>query len=141
MPPRPTPPPERRMTRQRETILEIVRTSHSHPDAEEVYRLAKKKIPAISLGTVYRNLKLLAEEGAILEVSFFGGASRFDGMLEAHEHFYCKSCGGVQDLKPTLRDRDIAKHSTEIEGVVEQYKLDYYGLCTKCAAKSKANVH
>ncbi len=128
--------PERRTTRQRETILQIVRRAHSHPDAEEVYRLARRKLPAISLGTVYRNLKLLAESGEIREVQFLGGPARFDGMLAAHEHFCCTECGQIQDLEATLSDADLTKMNRTIRGIVKEYKLDYFGICSACVSKN-----
>src|SRR4051812_232681 len=115
----------RRSTRQRETVLGIVEASRTHPSAEEVYHLTRKTIPTISLATVYRNLNLLVAEGKIREVQFHGDVARYDGMLEAHEHFYCRACGLVIDLPASLGASALASVENKLMGSVEQYALDY----------------
>jgi Fur family transcriptional regulator, peroxide stress response regulator len=89
-------------------VLAIVKHLHTHPTAEEVYRLVRKKISNVSLATVYRNLHLLAEEGKIREVQFQDDVIRYDGMLDAHEHFYCVTCGTVQDLAAELPGKRLS---------------------------------
>lgn len=124
---------ERRTTKQRELILDIVRHAHTHPAAEEVYHQAKRKLKTISLGTVYRNLNFLVEEGLIREVQFPGSVSRYDGMLDPHEHFVCTKCGSVTDIPSTLKKKDLAKPQEMIgSGTIQSYRLDYYGLCENC---------
>jgi Fur family peroxide stress response transcriptional regulator len=123
----------RRSTKQRDLIYEIVHASHAHPSAEEVYRLARRKLRSLSLGTVYRNLRLLADEGKIREVQFDGGPSRFDGMTEAHEHFVCTKCGFIADLPLTLKNKDlIAARKSPNVAEIREYRLDYYGVCKGC---------
>ena len=128
---------ERRSTKQRTLVLDIVSHSKSHPTAEEVHRLARKKMPNLSLATVYRNLHLLAEEGKIREVQFQGDIIRYDGMLDAHEHFYCTSCGSVQDLTAKLPAATLSALSGRLGVTIERYALDYYGLCTKCKSRAR----
>lgn len=131
----PAPTVERRDTKQRRLILEIVQHSHAHPSAEEVYQIARRKMRAISLGTVYRNLRLLAEEGKIREVQFNQGSIRFDGMLDHHEHFVCTNCGTVIDIPATSSHKLPALPALE-GSVITDYRLDLYGLCKKCNAAS-----
>ncbi|MEO6939117.1 MAG: transcriptional repressor [Candidatus Kapaibacterium sp.] len=131
----PTEIPQRRSTNQRTVVLEVVKRSHSHPSAEEVYRVAKRKLPSLSLGTVYRNLGLLVEDGRIREVQFIGGAARYDGMTEQHEHFVCTKCGAVHDLPRSLETKLIKKRGGPLRNaLVTDYRLDLYGLCATCNA-------
>ena len=85
-------------SRQREAILEIVSASHSHPTAAQVYAAVKEKIPNISLGTVYRNLAQLSQNGDILMLSVGEGCERYDGNVKAHLHIHCKVCGNIFDI-------------------------------------------
>ncbi len=85
-------------SRQREAILEIVSASHSHPTAAQVYAAVKEKIPNISLGTVYRNLAQLSQNGDILMLSVGEGCERYDGNVLAHLHLHCKVCGNIFDI-------------------------------------------
>jgi Fur family transcriptional regulator, peroxide stress response regulator len=126
----------RRDTRQRRIILDAVQRSKSHPTAEEVYRAAKRKMPAISLGTIYRNLGLLVEQGSIREVRFEDGVSRYDGHLEAHEHFICSTCGAVLDLPRAIKLKTLTSNVSSDEiGEINDYKLEFYGTCLKCSGK------
>ncbi len=128
----------RRTTKQRDIILRIVRDSHSHPTADDVYSQAKAAMPALSLGTVYRNLRLLADEGTIKEVHFEGSANRFDGMTNTHEHFICNSCGKIADIEPTLGNVTTSQlHGQMVGSLVQSYSLNYYGLCSDCRESAK----
>ena len=88
-----------RQTRQRRLIYEAVATTSSHPTAEWVYATVRRALPRISLGTVYRNLQVLVEQGRLKAWSR-GGATRFDADLAPHDHFFCQSCGLLLDLPP-----------------------------------------
>ncbi|MBS1904305.1 MAG: transcriptional repressor [Bacteroidetes bacterium] len=125
----------KRSTRQRDLIRGIVQSLHTHPTAEEVYDIARQSLEHISLGTVYRNLRLLASEGVIREVQFADGPTRFDGMIEDHEHFVCTRCGAILDISPTPHVRDHAHRHPQLQHVsISNYNLSYYGLCTKCSS-------
>ena len=86
------------MSRQREAILSAVRESCCHPDADMICARVKEDIPHVSLGTVYRNLGRLAEEGLIRRIAVPFAADRFDKTLTPHGHAVCPSCGDVSDL-------------------------------------------
>lgn len=88
----------RRRTRQREAILEAVRSTTVHPDAQWVYDAVRQQMPRVSLGTVYRNLSLLAQHGLIRQIPTVGGYARFDGNLLPHGHLVCLRCDRIEDL-------------------------------------------
>ena len=94
-------------------------------------------MPSISLGTVYRNLRLLVEEGKLREVQFAGDVTRYDGMLHDHEHFYCRRCKSVMDLvaRPQLRRERQLENDLHVR--IETRSLEYYGLCAECSAKER----
>jgi Fe2+ or Zn2+ uptake regulation protein len=124
----------RRSTRQRQLILDIVTASKEHPAAEHVYEIARRAIPAISLGTVYRNLRLLVEEGKLREVQFAGDVTRYDGFTSSHDHFYCRVCKSVLDLPTRPRGRRESELESQLGVTVERRTLDFYGVCAACSA-------
>ena len=87
-----------RNTRQRKVILEELKKLKCHPTATELYEAARSRIPKISLGTVYRNLELLASNGIIKKLEFSGAEARFDGNTSKHYHARCIHCGRVDDV-------------------------------------------
>ncbi|MBN1857293.1 MAG: transcriptional repressor [Dehalococcoidia bacterium] len=125
-----------RTTRQREAILRVVRSADSHPTADAVYDAVRKEIPGISLGTVYRNLKLLAEAGEVMAMENAGCSSRFDGCTEVHHHFRCEVCGRVFDVADMLGsdiDRVVeAQTGFEVRG----HCLEFRGVCASCGEVS-----
>jgi Fur family peroxide stress response transcriptional regulator len=121
-----------RGSRQRDTILKVVMNTKTHPRADWVYEQVRKEIPNISLGTVYRNLKSLAEAGEIYQLELAGSTSRFDGNMDNHYHFRCKKCGDMYDLDEPV-DRSIEKRIAQKTGFkITQQRLELLGLCTKC---------
>jgi Fe2+ or Zn2+ uptake regulation protein len=87
-----------RMTPQREVLLQALRESASHPTADELYEKVRRKLPRVSLGTVYRNLEILSERGMIRKIEHSGAQMRFDGDLSDHGHIRCVRCGRLDDL-------------------------------------------
>lgn len=116
----------------REAILSLLRSVKCHPSAEWVHVKLKGEYPDLSLGTVYRNLHRLAEEGLITSVGIIGGQERFDGNISPHGHFVCRSCGAVIDVplqgSPGLH-RDVERL---IGGHVESVETTAYGVCANC---------
>ena len=119
-------------SRQRDLILRIVRATHSHPSADWVFEQAREEMPNISLGTVYRNLNLLRDEGKIRELNFSRGSNRYDGDLRYHYHVRCIECGRVEDV-PHISPR---ASSDEIETLTRyrifSVQLEYLGICPEC---------
>jgi Fur family ferric uptake transcriptional regulator len=121
------------MTRQRRVILEELRKFTHHPTADEIHDVVRRKIPKISLGTVYRNLEVLYDLGEIKKLEFGGTAKRFDGDPEEHYHIRCNLCDRVDNAPfPPLKDiedRIIRETDYRIIG----HRLEFYGLCPECA--------
>ncbi|MEJ6950949.1 Fur family transcriptional regulator [Natronospora cellulosivora (SeqCode)] len=124
-----------RMTKQRKLILDVLRNTNIHPTADWIYEQVRKDIPNISLGTVYRNLNLLADMGKISVLDFGSSYSRFDGNPDNHYHFSCNNCENVYDLDIPIGkiiNQEIAKK----KGFqVENHRLEFYGLCPSCTNK------
>jgi Fur family ferric uptake transcriptional regulator len=125
-----------RMTRQRKVILEELRKVNTHPSADELYEIVRKRLPRISLGTVYRNLEILSESGNIRKIEPGCSLKRFDGNPSEHCHIRCVSCGRVVDA-PMTPDLEIdleQVNSTDFK--IIGHKLEFLGLCPQCTDKS-----
>lgn len=124
-----------RMTKQRAVILEVLRSVHSHPTADEIYGMVRKRLPHISLGTVYRNLDLLTTAGEILRLDRAGIQKRFDGNAMPHQHVRCRDCGKIGDVfppaaLPALADATVSGFT--IHGV----EVEFVGLCRDCEKRA-----
>lgn len=117
-----------RNTRQKNLILSIVNNSCTHPTAEEIHLLCQNDIPNISLGTVYRNLNLLVEQGLIKRIKMSNNVDKFDHLKEKHAHFICIKCNKVIDL-------DVNKTALNVtigKNKVLDYEINYRGICEDC---------
>ena len=123
-----------RKSKQKEAILEVVKGTTSHPTANWVYDQVRREIPNISLGTVYRNLKLLKEEGQILDIALDGTLNRFDGNTQYHHHFICEQCGRVFDvISEEPMERAMVDRAAQRTGFkVTQHRCEFRGLCKDC---------
>lgn len=119
-------------SRQREEILLNLQSRRDHPTADMVYESVRKNQPNISLGTVYRNLSLLAEHGRILKISTGMGPDHYDGFIEPHNHFICRCCGAVLDMEYLSEEDVITNASKSFTGIIEEYELMFYGTCETC---------
>ena len=121
----------KRYSRQRELIYQAVLGSKEHPTAEMVYQWLKPVAPNLSLGTVYRNLTLLAEEGVLIRMPF--PVERYDADLSAHPHFRCKGCGRVIDLSlPYDEELNAAAGAAAPQLRIEGHTTLFTGLCSDC---------
>jgi Fur family transcriptional regulator, peroxide stress response regulator len=116
----------------RDTILKVVMNTKSHPGANWVYDQVRKEIPNISMGTVYRNLKLLAQVGQIRELDIPGSASRFDGSTSKHQHLICEKCGRIFDLDEAVDLKVEARIFQKNGFKVRRQYLKFIGLCSDC---------
>lgn len=124
----------KRYSKQRETILEILQNTKSHPTAAAIYEEARKTIPNISLGTVYRNLSELDEAGAVISINVAGG-DHFDGMATPHPHLYCRVCQRVIDIEIPF-DEDFVAKCAESSGIeVDSHSVILFGKCYDCCKK------
>ena len=121
-----------RRTKQKETILRVLKGTASHPTADWIYNEVRKEIPNISLGTVYRNLRLLCETGEILELDLCGTLSRFDSRQDNHYHFRCENCGRVFDVEEPV-DEEMDRRIARRTGFrISCHRLEFRGLCQQC---------
>ena len=128
-----------RMTRQRMALIEVLRRRNWHPTAEEVHGLVKEKAPSISLGTVYRNLDILARGGFIQAIDGLGPHRHYDGNPVPHLHFQCKTCGEMYDMEsqeawepPALK----AYAGFRVTG----FRCLFEGYCPRCVPVSDGNT-
>jgi Fur family ferric uptake transcriptional regulator len=123
-----------RLTRQRKIIIETLAEMDTHPTADEFFTVIRKRLPSISLGSVYRNLEVLADAGHILKLELGGNAKRFDGRTKPHAHVRCPECGGVRDLWL----EEIEKVRRKLDRLVstshtfDGYRLELIGPCGLC---------
>ena len=121
-------------SRQRAAILSFLQSRRDHPTAELVYSSVKESFPNISLGTVYRNLNLLADMGEAIKISTPDGGDRFDGRVDPHYHVVCRSCGKVYDLSmDEQHSQSITEFANQLfEGTIDSHTTLFYGICKEC---------
>ena len=120
-------------SRKRQAIYEFLLSTKEHPSAEWIYNVLKSEYPDLSLGTVYRNLKLLEDNGAVKSVAVVDGRERYDALMSPHSHFVCSKCGRVIDVFLKNEISDMAEN-LKINGAnkIDSFSLIYYGVCDKC---------
>jgi Fe2+ or Zn2+ uptake regulation protein len=123
-----------RLTNQKKIILDYLKMVKCHPAAEKVYNEVRKKLPQISLATVYRILDGFKKNGLILELSNCC-QKRYDADLSPHAHFICQKCKEVFDIFNISRECSILKNKKVNIGKINNYKIYFYGQCKKCQSK------
>ena len=132
----------RKKSRKREAMLAALRATTEHPTAEMLYNTLKPEYPELSLGTVYRNLSLFAEEGDAMSVGVFRGQERFDARTEPHAHLHCVQCGRVIDVplpgEPEAQLCALAQSATDAK--VLGCSITFTGLCKTCQQADKGSA-
>jgi Fur family peroxide stress response transcriptional regulator len=124
----------RKHSDKRDAILRVIQSTESHPGAQWVYDRLKPLIPDLSLGTVYRNINVFRDEGAVVSVGVVQGEERFDGRVEPHPHFVCENCGAVIDLAWDVQLEQNVGVSIEIQNcAIDKRKTQFYGICKDCS--------
>jgi len=122
----------KRLTRQLTAVYEALQSDHSHPNADEIYQRVRRTLPRISLGTVYRNLQRLVEEGKIRMFLLDERVTRYDPMIVEHDHFICQQCGRVEDVL-LERNRQVNLAPLVNRGfTITAHSLAIHGFCQKC---------
>lgn len=114
-------------------VLDIVNKNHCHSSAEDIYKIARKTLPNISLGTVYRNLKTLVDEKKVKRIKMDDGIDRFDHVSYPHDHFICEKCGMIIDVE----NEKICTLTDIYDNKVMGYEIYYRGICKKCLEEEK----
>lgn len=126
-----------RYSRQRECILNVLAGTKTHPTANWIYDEVRKDIASISLGTIYRNLSKLCDDGTIIKLDIGDGSERYDYCNTPHYHLFCKNCGGLVDVDMEYTV-SIDREAIENCGVcVDFHTLLFCGLCEKCNKKNQ----
>ncbi len=116
----------------REAMLSLLRSTNVHPTAEWVFSRLRSEFPELSLGTVYRNLRQLEEEGLIVSVGVIDGQEHFDGCVAPHGHFVCRRCGAVKDLDVACSDDLTREAEGRTGGRAERVEVRVSGVCREC---------
>ena len=121
-----------RKTPQREIILEILNEKNVHPTADEVFRIVRERLPRISLGTIYRNLELMSEQGLIKVTGQGGIQRRYEGNMKEHYHLKCVSCGRLEDapVETISFPDDSLREKSDFK--ILGHNLEFLGLCPEC---------
>lgn len=131
-----------RLTTQRQIILEELLKVSSHPTANEVYDMVRKRLPRIGLGTVYRNLELMAESGMILKLEVGGTQKRFDATTKPHYHVRCTVCGRVDDVDMPVQQEINESAAQASHYQILSHHIEFTGLCSDCLnARKQASVN
>jgi Fur family ferric uptake transcriptional regulator len=124
------------MTKQRAVILEELRSVSSHPSADEIYAMVRRRLPRISLGTIYRNLELLSESGEIRRIDSGANLKRFDGRADSHYHIRCTRCDRLVDVSIDLGVDVEAPARAVTDFAILGHTLEFIGVCPECRSAS-----
>lgn len=122
---------QKRMTKQRQAILQTLQQIEEHPTAEDIYLEVRKKITNISLGTVYRNLNILLQEGKIGEIQT-NKVNFYDGNPNPHYHLQCLKCKRLLDIHGSYNDELDHWANQHCEGSILYHNIDFFGYCPEC---------
>jgi Fur family peroxide stress response transcriptional regulator len=129
----------RKHSKKRDAILEVIKSTKTHPGAQWVYERLKPAIADLSLATVYRNLGQFKEKGILASLGVVKGEERFDAAAFPHPHAVCTRCGKVEDLPEEVQAELMAEFNIKIPGfVIDKRNTMFYGLCNDCHAKITA---
>lgn len=125
-----------RESSQRKIIMQYLSQRTDHPTAASIYAELRQDHPHISLGTVYRNLEILEQQGRILCLHLDPHEARYDGQVEPHAHFHCRRCGRIEDI-PLLTHTccQLPSHLRAAGYSIERYHVDLIGFCPACAGQ------
>ena len=126
-----------RMTRQRRIILDELAKVRMHPTADEIHRAVRRRLPRVSLGTVYRNLELLSSQGEIGKLDVPGSRMRFDGTPTEHYHVICTRCGRIGDMHMPPRTEMNREAQAETDFRITGHGLTFTGLCPECQRREQ----
>jgi Fur family peroxide stress response transcriptional regulator len=124
-----------RLTDQRRAILEALLQAEHHPTAEWIYGQVKNDLPGLSLGSVYRNLRVLVDQGLVKENKYQDGVTRYCTNLEPHHHLFCTECGRVEDVEVDIDGNLRNTLEQEHNFVIRSMYIEFRGVCSECAER------
>lgn len=130
---------QKRNTKQRKFMLQLLQSTKSHPNAFWLYDRMKPEFPNLSLSTVYRNLGILEEEGMIQKLTCCTSFDRYDADISMHSHFYCRECNRVYDIETNDIEKYALENAVESKHQVEGCNVTLYGVCKECCEELKQN--
>ncbi|MDX9800586.1 MAG: transcriptional repressor [Spirochaetia bacterium] len=119
-------------SRQRDKVLEILQSTDTHPTADWIYKIAKKDIKNLSLGTVYRNLNILVDQGLAKRLDFGSTYDHYDAVVDNHYHLICEKCGSIIDLEMEPDENLVKAASEKTSFKISDHRVEFFGLCKKC---------
>lgn len=122
------------MTKQRELILSILKQSDRHLTADEIFFLAKLKMPSIAMATVYNNLNAMNDVGIVERTHIDGSADCFELVTEPHDHLLCDACGRISDIRIPALSQTL---ETALGEKIEHYDLTVHYVCPDCRRKRR----
>ena len=127
-----------RNTRQRQRILEVLRATDQHPTADWIYEQLKPEFPKLSLGTVYRNLAILQDQGLIHKLHCGSAHDRFEAHIDPHYHLICQDCGRLEDFEMPGYNELNGKANKLTDFTIQTHRIEFFGLCSECAQRGES---
>ncbi|MBN2535394.1 MAG: transcriptional repressor [Spirochaetales bacterium] len=128
---------KRRKSRQRTRIYELIRDCLEHPTAQWVYDRLRQEFHTVSMGNVYRNIKILIEDGLIRSCEFDDGLVHYDATITTHYHFICRQCDSITDISLPVQHEIIKTAQKKTNNIIENHTIQFFGICEKCNKISK----
>jgi Fur family peroxide stress response transcriptional regulator len=126
---------KRRKSLQREKIYELIKRSKNHPSAHWVYDTLRAQGQEVSIGNVYRNIKILVEEGRVVKREFNDGNEHYDAIIHLHYHFICDRCKQITDFNLPVQNSLNQLANDSFDHMVDRNTIQFYGICKKCKKK------
>jgi Fur family transcriptional regulator, peroxide stress response regulator len=123
-------------THQRQVIYETAAAPPGHSSPEAIYERVRKRIPGISLATVYKNLRIFIDNGLLGQVSLHNGSMRVESNPAPHHHLVCIQCKAIVDLKEEELEPIRFRHKLPHGFRVQRVSVDVLGTCKACAARA-----
>ena len=128
-----------KLTHQRLEVFREVAASLDHPDADAIFREVRRRVPTVSLDTVYRTLWLLDDLGLVRTLGPRRESVRFDANPEHHHHYVCVRCGLARDFESVALDALRVPEAVEKLGSVSGTHVEVRGVCQRCLKRARAS--
>ena len=112
--------------------MELLQHTGHHPSADWIYERLKEEFPNLSMGTVYRNLNILIDQGLIKKIDFGSTFDRFDANVGPHYHFICERCGSIIDLEVPIDESLNQRVSQATPYAARRHRIEFFGICDRC---------